>query len=60
MPLTVLIPAASTSAMFPDQRSRGCGYDGPQAVSITAQVVHWTAGTDQMWIQDNEDTRICG
>jgi uncharacterized repeat protein (TIGR01451 family) len=58
VPATVFLPAGQTSAVFSVTIVNDTQIDGPQPVTLTAQVPNWTAGFTSVTVDDNEPTNL--
>ena len=54
VPATAVIPAGQSSVVFPLTVIDDNRIDGPQSVTVTAQVVGWTDGSASLVVADNE------
>ncbi len=58
VPATAVIPAGQSSTTFPLTIVNDTRIDGPQSVSVTAQVAGWTPGAAAIVIADNETAAL--
>ncbi len=58
VPATVFLQAGQTSTVFTVEIVDDTAIDGPQAVTITAQVDNWTDAPAGITVRDNENTNL--
>lgn len=58
VPPFVMLPAGQTSAVVTFNVVEEMDIDGPQSVTVTANVTNWTAGAAAVTIEDNEIAQI--